>query len=345
MPPVKTPAISVIMSVFNSDLFLRESLDSILNQTFEDFEFIITEDCSTDCSLSILEKYAEADQRIILVKNEQNAGLTKNLNYMISIAKGKYIARMDADDISLSRRLELQYNYMESNSEIGVLGAGGSIFGSKRKAIILERPETNEEIRAAFFFENLLIHSSVFIRKSVLDQNSIKYDENFRIIQDFELWTRMTGITKFYILPEIFVHYRVSESNISTLTEKKNNYRESILKNIYSNYFLAGGFHFTEEQAETHVIMLHKRKIQNIATLEMIAAWLFYIKNQNEELKFFDNDYFDYMVSKHWFKSCTKSTSLGSGIILKYFRSELRNKFNPGFLDLMRFVLKCIIRY
>ncbi|MBU4485847.1 MAG: glycosyltransferase [Candidatus Delongbacteria bacterium] len=341
----KTPKISVIMSVYNSDRFLKDSIDSILRQTFSDFEFIITDDKSSDSSLSVLEEYAKKDGRIVLLKNLENMGLTKNLNGMIRIAKGKYIARLDADDISLPERLWLQHDFMENHPETGVLGTDGKIFGDNRKTITINRPETNEEIRAAFLFENLLIHSSAFIRKSVLDEHNIGYDENFRIIQDLELWTRMTAVTGFHILPQALTLYRVSDTNISTTTERKDNYRESVLKDIYATYLSANNFKFSRDQADIHVIMLHKRKITDKNITSKIEEWLLHLQSENIRTKSFDESYFRYMISKHWYKSCTRSTSLGAELIYRYFRSELHKGYNPGFIILIRFILKCLIRY
>ncbi len=340
-----TPEISVIMSVYNSERFLKESLDSILSQSFKDFELIITDDSSTDGTLKILEDYTSKDPRIILVANKTNAGLTKNLNSMISVAKGKYLARLDADDISLPERLEKQYRYMQDNPSVGVLGTDGSIFGDKRKTIVIDRPHEHREIKAAFAFENLLIHSSAFIRMSLLEEKNIRYDENYKIIQDYELWTRLITETEFRILDEKLVNYRVSETNISTTTEKKENYRENILKKIYSNYFSANKFSFTDDQIDIHVDMLHRKKLNNMKFLEEIQDWLLYLKNENERTGSFDNKYFNYMISKHWYKTCTRSTSLGLWVMFRYFRSEFKKDYNPGFMVMVRFILKCLVGY
>lgn len=345
MEKIIDPKISIIMSVYNSEKFLEESIESLLEQTFKYFELIITDDCSTDNSEHILEGFSKRDPRIILIKNIENIGLTKNLNKMIAIAKGKYIARMDSDDISVANRLETQFNFMENNSQIGVLGADGKIFGEKRNSIFINRPQFNNEIKAAFFFENLLVHSSVFIRRSIIKEFNILYDENFRIIQDYELWVRMTEFTKFHILPKILVLYRVSDTNISNTTKIKENYRQDILKRIHEYYFIKNNFIFNCNQLNTHIDMIHKNQISDILTFSEIENWLGYIKRQNEKINSFDENYFNFMISKHWFKCCTKSSSLGPKIIFYYFRSDLRRYFNPGFNLLSRFIFKCIFKY
>jgi len=339
------PEISVIMSVYNGDSFLKESMDSMLDQTFKNFEFIIVDDCSTDNTAVILKEYSEKDQRIILIRNSQNAGLTVNLNRMLILARGKYIARIDADDISLPLRLEKQYDYMEKHPDTGVIGSDGRIFGKDRKTIFLERPHTHEEICASLAFENLLIHSSAFIRRSVLEENNIRYDVNLRIIQDYELWTRLCRITKFTILDDELVRYRVSGSNISILTEKKENYRENILKTIYGNYFRTNRFELTDDRLELHVMMLHAKKISGISNLNKISSHLEYLLSENDRTGAFDRNYFRYLISKHWFKTCTRMTKAGLKVFFQYRNSELRKGFSPGISLIIRLFIKCLIRY
>ena len=120
---MSAPKISVIMPTYNSESFLRESIDSILNQTFKDFELIVIDDCSTDSSLKIIKEYKRKDNRIFFLKNDKNLGHNKTRNKGLKIAKGKYIAILDSDDISLEKRLEIQYAYLEKNPHIFLVGS------------------------------------------------------------------------------------------------------------------------------------------------------------------------------------------------------------------------------
>ena len=130
------PLVSVIMSVYNGEKYLVQAIDSILNQTYQNFEFIIIDDCSTDNSSHILQEYAQKDSRIKIIKKEKNIGIKgfiKNLNLGISIAKGKYIARMDADDISLPERFQKQVDFLENNPEITLVGAQLNLINEQNK--------------------------------------------------------------------------------------------------------------------------------------------------------------------------------------------------------------------
>lgn len=208
--------ISVIMSVYNDEKYLNNSIESILNQSFINYEFIIINDGSTDKSLEIIQKYQNIDSRIILLNNGKNLGLPESLNKGIQLAKGKYIARMDADDISLPLRLEYQYKFLEDNKNIGIVGTYVKTFGSDNS--IWRYPITSSWIKTGLVFGSCLCHPSVMIRKEILLENP--YDCNFLNNQDFDLWTRLSKKNyKFYNIPKVLLHFRITGNNF----HKRNN--------------------------------------------------------------------------------------------------------------------------
>ena len=224
------PAISVTMSVYNSELFLREAVDSILNHIFTDFEFFIIDDCSKDSFLIILEEYSKKDNRIILLKNSVNLGIPKSVNKMINIAKGKYIIRMDSDDISLPERFERQYEFMERNPDIGVCGSNIRYFGNINQ--ITSHPMEHNEIKVELLFKCVMMQPSLIIRKSVIDENNFRYNEDYKIGEDYELWTRMINYTKFANIKEVLVNYRFQSLNITNTT--RDDYKNYMLKKLFS---------------------------------------------------------------------------------------------------------------
>jgi len=181
------PKISVVMSVYNGEKHLRESIESILNQTFTDFEFIIVNDGSTDNSLEIITSYD--DERIKIINNEENIGLTKSLNKAIKQARGVYIARQDADDISLSNRLELQFKFLEKHPEVALLGTG--IYVIDENGDEIEKRIMHPNPKRSLLKGNRFIHGSVMFRKSVIDELGA-YNETLRYSQDYELWLRLS---------------------------------------------------------------------------------------------------------------------------------------------------------
>lgn len=225
--------ITVLMSVFNTkDEYLHKSIQSILDQSFADFEFLIFNDCSDAHTTAILRGYK--DQRIKLIENSTNKGLTRNLNVGIAMARGKYIARMDADDISLPKRLETQYAYMEKHPNVDILG--GTVL-SDHKKYVCWRYYPQELRRVSLLFGNFgIFHPSAFFRIDFLRKNNLFYDEKYEKSQDYELWTRAFRIGKIAVCREPVLYYRFHDGQISTNSNTKSRQKEldaQIRKNLF----------------------------------------------------------------------------------------------------------------
>ncbi len=234
------PKISVIMSVYNGEKYLKEAVNSILKQTFTDFEFIIINDGSTDNTRAILESYN--DPRIFLF-HQDNIGLTKSLNKGLSFAKGDYIARMDADDISDKRRFEKQFHYLNTHPEIGVTGSNINIIDEYGKIISkLNQLNSHKEIMSKLLSDNQLIHGTLFIRKELLKKVEY-YDEKYTLAQDYDLLLRLSDITKFSNLHECLYSWRKNFSTGISIVKRKSQigFRDiakvSYLENNYSCNF------------------------------------------------------------------------------------------------------------
>ncbi len=210
--------VSVIMSVYNGERFLSESIEGILNQTFNDFEFIIINDGSTDSTEKILESYNDSR---IKVFNQKNVGLTKSLNKAIKLSNGKYIARMDADDYALPERFQKQVNFLDVHTDIGMIGTYNMVIDEQGKVIEKKRyPVSDNELRLALIRYNPFFHSSVMIRREVLEIVGF-YNENKRIGQDYELWFRVANQFKLANLPEFLLVQRRINNSISQLHENE----------------------------------------------------------------------------------------------------------------------------
>lgn len=215
----ENPKVTVLMSVYNGEKYLREAIESILNQTFTDFEFIIINDGSTDSSRSIIQSYN--DSRIRLIDNERNIGLTSSLNNGIDLANGEYIARMDADDISLPERFEKQIEYMDANPDIAVCGGWAYVIDKENKLLYEAKMETSKDLLFAnLFLGNQLVHASAIIRASILKIN--KYSTKFKSAQDYNLWFRL--LNSGYVItniPFFVINYRDHSCNISNIVESE----------------------------------------------------------------------------------------------------------------------------
>jgi len=207
---LKTPKISVLLPVYNGGEYLQTAIDSILNQSYSDFEFIIINDASTDNSEKLICSYT--DSRIRYIKNEQNIGLIRTLNKGLDLCNGDYIARMDQDDIANDKRLEKQNDILDKNPEIGVCGSWFTLFGTRNNHVA-KHPEHPEHIKIGMLAYCAIGHPTVMMRKSSLQ--GLKYDEDYQAAEDYEFWTRLLRITKFYNIQESLLDYRLHETNMS----------------------------------------------------------------------------------------------------------------------------------
>ena len=205
------PFVSVVMTIYNGQSYLLDSINSILGQSFSNFEFIIVNDGSTDRSDQIVLSFR--DERINYFPFEKNRGVVSCLNYAFEKAKGVYIVKMDQDDISKFDRIEKQVKFMESHLDVGVCGSFVRLFGDQNG--IWKMPTYNDEIKASLINGSPFCHPSVIFRKSVLVDNGIKYSDGFNLTDDYELWTQFINVTKFANINIPLLHYRISAEQVS----------------------------------------------------------------------------------------------------------------------------------
>ncbi len=212
------PKVTVVMAVYNGEKCLREAIDSILNQTFKDFEFLIINDGSTDKTPEIIAGYN--DQRIVIA-NQKNIDLTKSLNKAIKLSRGEYIARMDADDISLPRRLELEVAFLDNHEDVGLVGTMYYHIDKNDKILsVIPVPIEDEMIQEKLLKGNCFAHSSIMVRTEVLKKVGY-YREEFKLAQDYDLFLRIAECCKVRNLEEALHQWRVVEQGITI-----NRYRE-----------------------------------------------------------------------------------------------------------------------
>ena len=210
--------ISVVTSVYNCEQFIEETVRSVQNQTFRDWEYILLDDCSRDRSAEIIEKIAKEDARIKFIRNKVNQGQCKNLNKGISIAKGKYIARLDHDDILYPRRFEKQLSYMEQHPDIVLLGSwmdfwkDGKVFMHRGDNYTISSPAEAKLLMTA---TNFMAHSSFFIRKAAMVENDIWYDDTFKYAEDYAIVSGLMQVGGISLINEPLVTYRLFEEQLT----------------------------------------------------------------------------------------------------------------------------------
>lgn len=212
----KVPSISILMPVYNCALYLAEAIDSILNQTFTDFELIVLDDGSTDGSAEIAKSYN--DSRIVYHCNEKNLGLANNLNVGLRMAKGKYIARMDGDDISLPERLQTQFDYLESHPDIDLCSCGLQMFGTEDTVWV--RESNPEAVKITMMFYSPVLHASSVWRREAFEKHNLYYDQNAFPAEDYDLWARAIFHCRMVNIPQVLYKYRIHGIQITKTDDR-----------------------------------------------------------------------------------------------------------------------------
>lgn len=264
------PSISVIMATHSGGPYLPEAINSILNQTFSDFEFIIINDAAKPETAELLNSYT--DPRIKIIVNSENLGLTKSLNKGLSIAQAEYVARMDADDISLPQRFEVQKKFLDEHPDITVVGSATIIIDGAGKESGSKRPVTDPKLLKFYtMLKNQLTHSSVMFRKStILKFNG--YDESIKYAQDYDLWSRL--LYKNVLLSNIeqpLLKYRFHQKSITQGTTKGKAY-ESAMKTVYKN--ISQYIAISQENFDIFSNSFHSNKVSSLTETVIVQKIL-----------------------------------------------------------------------
>lgn len=334
-----SPEVTVLMAVHNGEAHLRPAIDSVLSQTFTNYEFLIIDDGSTDETPAIIASIDDA--RIRMIRNETNIGLAASLNKGLAAAKGRYVARMDADDICQPERLAKQVHFLDAHSETVVLGTEMVLFGRDGE-VAYWRPKTDAQVKAHLLFAPPFAHPSVMLRKTFLDTHALRYDESLPTAQDYDLWERMLRISGAHgaNLKEPLLSYRVHDKSISTAKLKEqrktaNDIRERALAPIVPN----------RQQSET---MLH-HKISTLSfecSREFVASseqWLKRLVSADKTDTIYTDGGVLFMAGRHWFELCHHAAPEGPSILATYYRSPLSKGYRPRLSRQIRFAAKSLL--
>lgn len=271
---MKNVKVSVVMAVYNGAEVIRTTVDSILSQTFRNFEFIIVDDCSRDDTVKITESCR--DPRIILIKNSANSGQTKSLNTGLKAARGEYVARTDAGDISFPQRLEKQVAFLDKHPDVAVLGTSAIRYNEEGRIIdVVHMPTTERAIRQRLLVTTPLVHVSVMMRKDVIIPMG-GYDDDFYVLADYELWSRLIiNGCKLANIKEVLAGYMVSSASFGARNAQGRSLEEAaaITKKIALHLT---GFRISTEQARNIHLMfdfdMQGLSLQDVETTEKLYA-------------------------------------------------------------------------
>lgn len=332
----KKPRVSVIMPVYNSEKFLRTAIDSILNQTFTDFELIILHDPSTDRSWEIITSYT--DPRIRPVNNESRLGISGTLNKGIELAQGVYIARMDGDDVSLPNRLMEQVAFMDSHCEIGISGSWVKVIGDKTE-YVWEYYTDPDKVKASILFVASLAHPTVIMRKSLLDTYNLRYEDFHGSAEDYELWSRASECFRMANMGKVLLNYRVSGDNTSSVfldkvMQASQKVRERLIKKL--------GIEPTKDEMNTHQFAARYDAPKGIPFMRVVEQWFQKLLSANAEKNIYKQSALQSILGHYWYGFAIRNIA-EKGIWTLFWKSPLL-PFVTGHQKI-KFVIKYILHY
>jgi len=337
------PLVSVLMPCFNVEKYVEESLNSILSQTYRNLEIITINDCSTDRTGEILQRMANTDCRIKIINNEENLKLIKTLNKGVTLCSGEYIARMDADDIALPRRIEKEVTFLEKNKDHDIVSTLFYAFPSENpgKRSLHHNPIHHEELRAYMLFKSGICHPAVMIRKRIFTELGLKFEEEYLHVEDYALWSQAIYKTKIANINDGLLLYRVHQQQISTMHEKLQIDNKKKVFKIHCRYL---GLPETEEFLDLYASSAEC--VPSMSSLEYLAEcekFMLSLIQINDKNPFCDMKYLQKMLSIHWLRLCANSR-LGLKVLKKLKSSQLYIKENYSRRDLLILSVKCTFK-
>ena len=327
--------ISVVLPVYNSEQFIYDAVLSISNQTYKNIEILIIVNGTTDNSIAEINKIK--DDRIRIIEIKESIGLIKALNIGIKESSGKYIARMDADDISAPERIEKQAHFLEKNKDYGLCSSWFKKFGIRNSIVKYETED--HKIKLKLLHECHVCHPSVLIRKSILDAHNLKYPIGFPHSEDYALWIELTDKTKFYTYPEILLNYRDHDNNISKIENKT---QQNLSVNLKKQYFEKLGCNLSKEEISIYCKFAYSDfsiSESEVKTIDIIITKIF--SNLNPSI--ISEDQLKEYFAQKW-NTLIKNSILNKKVLSKIFsKSYVFKKINSSFTN-AKTKLKIIIK-
>ncbi|MFQ3296162.1 MAG: glycosyltransferase involved in cell wall biosynthesis [Polaribacter sp.] len=258
------PLISVILPIYNVEKYIRECLDSILNQTLQDFEVLVIDDCSDDNTLEVIKSFN--DERIYIIEKEVNKGLIDSLNRGFKVARGKYIARVDGDDINALDRFEKQFNFLNKNKNIAACGCWLQNFG--KNDTIIKHQKMHNEIQVSMLLSNSMSLGASMLRRS--SYQNFKFNGKMLHVEDYDFWARTLWVCKLHNLQEVLYHYRVHEQQVSLLFKK-----EQVANDISIKLNLFKKINYNQDKYSEKLLtrIMYSSEYFNIRELHLFMLW------------------------------------------------------------------------
>ena len=334
------PKVSVIMPVYNGEEYIDSAIGSLLTQDFRDFELIVVNDGSTDRSKEVIEAYG--DPRIVYIENASNLGLARVRNIGLTHVRGKYIAWLDCDDVSLPGRLQKQVDVLDQNPKIGLCGTWVKTIGKENEEIWCY-PTDSRFLRARMLFDDPLATSSIMMRTECVGGEQAGFDLDYPPAEDYELWERISRTWEVTNIPEVLTGYRVHAAQTSVIKAEKQ--RQSVWA-IQERILARLGVVPTEEERQLHLdigvgwkfLCEQKRVVES-------EQWLLKLERANRETTVFSPHEFRAVLAERWRAACRGASGLGLQTWRLFNASPIRNWVPPSVNAPFRLFVRSLLKW
>jgi glycosyltransferase involved in cell wall biosynthesis len=332
------PRVTVLMPVYNGEQYVGSAIESILSQTFADFQFLIVDDCSTDRSADIIDTYRLKDPRIIVSSNKKEKGIVGALNSGLDEARGDYVVRMDADDLSLPHRLEKQVQFMDGHPDVGASGTWMGTIGETETRLWFPFPADHEHIKIALLFYTPLAHPTVIMRRSFLEQHGLRYEEAFKHAEDYELWERCAHLFRLANIPEVLLLYRLHPASVG---ETRSDEQAERTRKVKVRQIGRLGIVPTEGELAIHCRVFFG-PFGGIDFVNASESWLLKLIRANRSVRLHEPDLFEKEMYRVYFNVCLNCLPHRLTLLRRFFTSRLhpfsRRRPLQGFVYLKKLI-------
>jgi glycosyltransferase involved in cell wall biosynthesis len=327
--------LTVIMPVYNGEKYLKEAVDSVLNQTFTDFDLLILNDNSSDTTASILEDYAKKDDRVVVVTKTSNEGPANLRNEGIEKANTPLIALLDADDIALPTRFEKQIQVLEADNELALCGTWFTIFGDKKEKVIKHAVE-HDDLKVQFLHSCGLGNSTVMFKKSAI--KDLRFEHEYVPAEDYGLWSEFIANSKFYNIPESLVRYRWHPGNISQTKEENLRIAEVAIK---KRQLTRLGIDQYSEKAIYFVNAVCLKRKQNTEDIKKTISASYELLEKNKTIQFYNQNVFQKHIERTILRTI-RNAKKNNLSYFNYVKNESGYFSKIKFLDKIVLFFKCL---
>ncbi len=338
------PKLSVIMPVYNGESYLTEAIDSVLGQTFEDFELIIINDASSDGSAVIIESYT--DSRIRILTNEKNKGIPYNRNLGLREAKGKFLCWTDCDDINILDRFQKQIHFLNNNSEYGGCGTWLSRFKGNETYYESKALKNPNEIKAALLFRPAAVpNATAMLRLESIKSLDIWYNTDLPVAEDYDFIFRCTRHLKFSNLQEVLYMYRDSETSIMSQFGTFDQKIFKINKKIYAFALCELGINASDDELYAHYMICTEKIFGSFDGFKNSVAWLKTINEANVTKHIYNQKALENIIADQFFFVTKKASKFGLKTLFFYVIESKKNGWRIDFTHLAKLTVRCLLKH